>query len=294
MPFLPLALQRLMRYEENLAQVVIEAIEPGPALQYQEDQSAGQVDFVREWGSTRHEFEVTTARDPFIESATAACESTSFGKLVPRHLCKRPWRIEVGRHVRVNRLARSLDRLLKPVEDSGLDAFITLQQGFRNQSVKALEQHGIQQGVIARFGPSDHHAINIALPIEAPDAKGAEVCLSVAPHTGIVIPDPDEVSRILQQCIQENFHKFGKTGATQSHLIVVVASSASGCMHSINQGAVPTVLHGVPELPTHVWAIANTWDRAIQVARGVQIEAGLMSLVWEDAPRDLLAVASAR
>lgn len=148
-----------MKLSEALAQQLIEEV-TGGRMVFRPDQHESIHDFdLHRDGLPVAAVEVTSAADGQIRSTYAAISKRRF---IPRHLCKKDWRVHPAPDANIAAIAKRADELLAEVEAVGIDSFL----GPRNSDVPCVqtlsrELRVMGASVIAWQRPG----IGIALPV---------------------------------------------------------------------------------------------------------------------------------
>jgi len=221
---------------EVLAKQCFDVLRAPQWLEYQEQQSCGEADFVIRDGEsgTIGVLEATTAHDPVYQETLS--NLTPDRQTVPISGCSKPWRVWPRGDARINKIRSDLDAVLQGLETRGITEFdMTSAQP---ECVDVMTRLGLQMGRQLE-GSCDAHVIHL------PD------------HSGHL--DEKTLGGVIRYAAsrQDNLRKLSVPALRERHLFIRVDLTSIAAHYVLGE----RVQHkpvSVNEAITHLWLARHT------------------------------------
>jgi hypothetical protein len=236
----------VVKYEEALAKLVVEAVLEGASMRFREDQSISVADFDLTLPSGETvPLEVSQTTDEALRKTVAAIEKKEKGgQFIQGKVCSRGWLLIPRQDANINRIRKKVDRYLANIESVGLDVFSVF-SGHCDEfpAVKAIvDDLGIESGRVFEWirprliciqHPCDVTMYDASVPLEA--------AMQVAEEN-------------------DNRKKLGAVEAMQRHMFVYVDWFDRDAWFGMNSPRpyLPTAAVELPEEVTDLWIASRT------------------------------------
>ncbi len=245
-----------MKYPEEIAKRIVEAVLPGAEMKPNLIQSHGEYDFDLLYpNGTVAAAEVTTSTDPDLKQIGAEIRSKKKGgPIIEAHNCQKSWMVFPMRDALVSKIRKEADECLSAVELAGITHFSSA-DAYNHQLFKAPGIEKLVMSPVHRCVEDICTRLGIMSGSTIPDDPPPKIHILNPMAGGAVGPQSATEAGVREAWKEDNQRKLDVAKTAERHLMVYLDAALP--LFALTEFEPPSTLPELPAEITHIWLIGH-------------------------------------